>query len=56
MTRSGQSFSDVVLENLHPLADTCGEVREIIERNPPPAINLARIPKAMKRWKRHSRR
>jgi predicted CopG family antitoxin len=60
LKRPGQSFSDVVIENLQPPADTCGELLEVYERVPAPSgLNLGRMERSLgdrkRRGKRHDR-
>lgn len=35
----GESFNDVLLRELPPLAETCGEVLESFKTHPPPAAD-----------------
>ena len=39
----GDSFSDVILENLQPPAETCGELLDRLESAPAPKIDADRL-------------
>jgi hypothetical protein len=55
--REGDSFSKVILRDLEPPFETCGELLDWFERTPPPQINVKRMNRYLKeRGRRRPRR
>ena len=52
----GESFNDVILRDLPPLADTCGEVLDSLTTHPPPKPNARRIESVIAGRGRRSKR
>lgn len=54
--RKGESFSQVILRSVHPLANTAGELLDLTEAETLPPIHFARLDRAMAERKRRSKR
>jgi predicted CopG family antitoxin len=51
---SGDSFTKVIRRHIIPPAETCGEVLEAMDRQPPPALDLRALARIEKERGRRS--
>lgn len=54
--RKGESFSAVILRNVHRRADTAGQLLDLTETDELPPVNFARLEQAVGERKRRSKR
>lgn len=52
----GESFSEVILRNVHQRADTAGELLDMTEGEPLPPVNFTLLDRAGQDRKRRSKR
>lgn len=56
LKQEGDSFTTVIRKHVHKPLETCGEIADWYESQPPPPINLDRLERYQKQRGRRSKR